>query len=146
MTQIDYYFSTFSPFTYFAGDGLEQIAQKHGCQITYKPLDLIGLFARTGWTPPPQRHENRQVYRLQELRRLAKSIASGRESVRLAESSLETEQIKLGVGSNNPFDVQQANQNLREARSRLLRNLLDYRIAEYRLLHVQGVLEVPEAP
>lgn len=72
MTQIDYYFSTFSPFTYFAGGGLEQIAQKHGCQITYKPLDLIGLFARTGGTPPPQRHENRQVYRLQELRRLAK--------------------------------------------------------------------------
>ena len=63
--------------------------------------------------------------------------------MRLEESSLETEQIKLRVGTSNPFDVQQANQNLRAARSRLLRNLLDYRIAEYELLHVQGVLEAP---
>jgi hypothetical protein len=39
--------------------------------------------------------------------------------------------------------VQRRNQELQEARSRLLRNQLDYRIAESRLLHVQGLLAVP---
>lgn len=72
MTQIDYYFSTFSTFTYLAGDGLEQIAAKHGCQVVYKPLDIVSLFQRTGGTLPAQRHENRQAYRLQEIRRLSK--------------------------------------------------------------------------
>ncbi len=69
MTQIDYYFSTLSPFTYLAGDGLEKIAARHGAQITYKPLDIIALFPRTGGTPPAQRHESRMAYRMQELKR-----------------------------------------------------------------------------
>ncbi|MEE3316394.1 MAG: 2-hydroxychromene-2-carboxylate isomerase, partial [Pseudomonadota bacterium] len=30
MPKIDYYFSTISPYTYLAGDQLEQIAEKHG--------------------------------------------------------------------------------------------------------------------
>ncbi|MEE9387637.1 MAG: 2-hydroxychromene-2-carboxylate isomerase [Paracoccaceae bacterium] len=72
MTQIDYYFATVSPFTYFAGDRLEQIAQKHGATITYKPLDLFALFDRTGGTRLPDRHPSRLQYRLQELDRNAK--------------------------------------------------------------------------
>lgn len=72
MAHIDYYFSTISPFTYFAGDRLEQIAANHGATITYKPLDIIALFGRTGGTPPGQRHASRQAYRLQELARASK--------------------------------------------------------------------------
>ena len=71
MTRIDYYFSVISPFTYLAGTRLEEIAARHGAQITYKPLDVVALFPRTGGTPPGQRHESRQAYRLQELRRQA---------------------------------------------------------------------------
>jgi len=71
MTQIDYYFSTLSPFTYLAGMRLEEIAAQHGASITYKPIDIIGLFPRTGGTPPKDRHASRQEYRLQELRRQA---------------------------------------------------------------------------
>ncbi|WP_204115464.1 2-hydroxychromene-2-carboxylate isomerase [Shimia biformata] len=71
MAQIDYYFATVSPFTYLAGTRLEEIAKKHGATIKYKPLDVIALFARTGGTPPKDRHPNRQEYRLQELRRQA---------------------------------------------------------------------------
>lgn len=71
MTQIDYYFSTISPFTYLAGNRLEEIARRNGATIAYKPLDIIALFARTGGTPPAQRPECRQAYRLQELRRQA---------------------------------------------------------------------------
>jgi len=71
MAHIDYYFATLSPFTYLAGDRLEKIAAKHAATITYKPLDLIALFGRTGGVPPKERHPSRQEYRTQELRRWA---------------------------------------------------------------------------
>ncbi|WP_417525046.1 2-hydroxychromene-2-carboxylate isomerase [Marinovum sp.] len=74
MTQIDYYFATISPFTYLAGTGLEEIAARHGATITYKPFDIMACFARTGGTPPKDRHPNRQVYRLQDLERRAKRL------------------------------------------------------------------------
>jgi len=72
MAHIDYYFSTLSPFAYLAGSGLEDIAARHGASITYKPLDIMALFARTGGTPPAERHPSRNEYRAQELPRQAK--------------------------------------------------------------------------
>ncbi len=71
MGQIDYYFSTVSPYTYLAGNRLEEIAEKHGATITYKPLDILALFARTGGIHPKERHVSRQEYRLQDMRRRA---------------------------------------------------------------------------
>jgi len=69
MAHIDYYFSTLSPFTYIAGLKLEETAARHGATITYKPMDIMGLFARTGGTAPKDRHPSRMEYRAQELRR-----------------------------------------------------------------------------
>lgn len=74
MPHIDYYFAPISPFTYLAGTRLEAIAARHGATITYKPLDIMALFARTGGLPPKDRHPNRQVYRLQEIRRQAAKL------------------------------------------------------------------------
>lgn len=74
MAQIDYYFATMSPYTYLTGTELEQIAKRHGAQITYKPLDIMQLFARTGGTPPKDRHPNRQAYRLQDMERRARRL------------------------------------------------------------------------
>ncbi|ETX14850.1 2-hydroxychromene-2-carboxylate isomerase [Roseivivax halodurans JCM 10272] len=74
MPHIDYYFSTLSPFTYLAGQGLEEVAERHGASITYKPLDIMALFARTGGTPPAERHPSRQEYRAQEILRLSKKL------------------------------------------------------------------------
>ncbi|SLN50709.1 2-hydroxychromene-2-carboxylate isomerase [Pseudooctadecabacter jejudonensis] len=71
MPHIDYYFATISPFTYLAGPQFEEVAQKHGATVTYKPLDIMGLFGRTGGVPPKDRHPNRQEYRLQDMRRRA---------------------------------------------------------------------------
>lgn len=71
MAHIDYYLGTISPWCYLAGDRLERIAAEHGASITYKPLDLMQLFPRTGGFPPAQRHESRKDYRLQELPRWA---------------------------------------------------------------------------
>jgi 2-hydroxychromene-2-carboxylate isomerase len=69
MSHIDYYFGTVSPFSYLAGTRMEEIAARHGATVTYKPLDLIALFGRTGGVPPKDRHESRRAYRLVELRR-----------------------------------------------------------------------------
>ena len=72
---------------------------------------------------------------------LGQSVVASTESERLAVSNLETEQVKLRVGASTNFEVQRRNQALREARSRLLRNQLDFRVAESRLLHAQGLLQ-----
>ena len=74
MPHIDYYFATISPYTYLAGMRLEEIAAKHGATITYKPVDIMQQFARTGGQPPKERHVSRQEYRAQELPRQAKKL------------------------------------------------------------------------
>lgn len=75
MAHIDYYFSTISPYTYLAGTRMEAVAESHGATVTYKPLDIIALFARTGGTAPKDRHPARQEYRAQELVRQADKLA-----------------------------------------------------------------------
>jgi 2-hydroxychromene-2-carboxylate isomerase len=74
MAHIDYYFATVSPYTYLAGTRMEAVAAKHGATITYKPLDVVALFGRTGGTKPAERHESRKELRLQELRRQSKKL------------------------------------------------------------------------
>ncbi|MEL7278139.1 MAG: 2-hydroxychromene-2-carboxylate isomerase [Pseudomonadota bacterium] len=71
MAHIDYYMFPLSPFTYLAGQGLEEVAQRHGATITYKPFALLKVFELTGGLPPAQRHPSRQAYRLQELARIS---------------------------------------------------------------------------
>jgi 2-hydroxychromene-2-carboxylate isomerase len=71
LSHIDYYLSTQSPYCYLAGDRLEQIAARHGAEITYKPLDAWQLFDRTGGIRPANRHPSRMQYRAQELPRWA---------------------------------------------------------------------------
>ncbi|MBM2321597.1 MULTISPECIES: 2-hydroxychromene-2-carboxylate isomerase [Marivita] len=74
MAHIDYFFSTLSPYAYLAGTRLEDVAAKHGATITYKPLDVVALFGRTGGTPPKERHPSRQQLRAQELTRQSKKL------------------------------------------------------------------------
>lgn len=74
MPHIDYYLATISPNCYLAGRRPGDIAAKHGATITYKPLDIMGLFGRTGGTPPGQRHVSRQEYRLIEIERSARLL------------------------------------------------------------------------
>jgi hypothetical protein len=74
MAHIEYFFATTSPFTYLAGTRMEEVAARHGATVTYRPLDVVALFARTGGKPPKERHPARLDYRLQELRRLSKKL------------------------------------------------------------------------
>lgn len=71
MAAIDYYFSTISPWAYLAGDRLERIAAARGARITYRPLDVLQLFDRTGGVRPQSHHPSRMDYRAQELPRWA---------------------------------------------------------------------------
>ena len=74
MAHIDYFFSTISPWTYLAGLRLEEIAARHGAEISYRPIDIMALFPRTGGVAPAERHPNRSAYRLQELPRWAERL------------------------------------------------------------------------
>ena len=74
MAHIDYFFSVFSPWTYLAGNRLEEIAARHGAEIRYRPLDQLTLFDRTGGTRPQARHPARMAYRTQELARWAERL------------------------------------------------------------------------
>ncbi|CTQ31973.1 2-hydroxychromene-2-carboxylate isomerase [Jannaschia rubra] len=71
---IDYYFATISPYTYLAGTRPAEVAARHGATLTYRPLDILALFARTGGTAPADRHDSRKEYRLIELRRTADKL------------------------------------------------------------------------
>ena len=69
MPHIDYYFVAVSPWTYLGGNRLEEIAEKHGATITYKPCDMNRVFKSTGGLPLAERAEARKEYRMQELKR-----------------------------------------------------------------------------
>lgn len=72
MPKVDVYFSTISPYTYLALPRFRALAQETGLEVTWKPLDIVALYGRTGGTPPGERHPSRQAYRLADLARQAK--------------------------------------------------------------------------
>lgn len=77
MIEIDYFFSTLSPYCYLAGDRFETIAKRHSAKVKYKPFDILNIYARTGGVLPGDRHQSRKDYRTQDLMRLAKKSGLG---------------------------------------------------------------------
>ncbi len=73
MADIDYFVFPLSPFSYLAGYGLEDVAARQGAKITYKPVQLMRIFAETGTPPVAERHVSRQAYRLQDIARVARA-------------------------------------------------------------------------
>ena len=72
MSQIDFYFSTISPYTYLSLPRFRALAEARSLDVTWKPLDILALYARTGGTPLGERPQARQAYRLADLARQAK--------------------------------------------------------------------------
>jgi 2-hydroxychromene-2-carboxylate isomerase len=66
---IVYYFWAISDWAYFGGERLEALAQQHGVAIDYRPVDLPKIYARTGGILLGQRSQQRQDYRIAELKR-----------------------------------------------------------------------------
>lgn len=69
MTQIDYYFTLNSPWSYMGSARLATMAKAHGASVACKPAKMGEVFSRTGGFPLPKRSPERQAYRLMELRR-----------------------------------------------------------------------------
>ena len=67
--QIDYYFTTQSPWAYIGHALFEDVAKANSLKINYKPVFLGEVFAETGGLPLAKRHPARQRYRLLELQR-----------------------------------------------------------------------------
>lgn len=67
--RIDYYLSLMSPWTYLGARRLEEIAARHGAEITIKPVDFGRIFPASGGLPLAKRAPQRQAYRLVELAR-----------------------------------------------------------------------------
>jgi len=69
-TNVDYYFSLTSPWSYLGHERLLQIVADEGAVITPFEVSYRGtIFAATGGLPVNKRAPERQAYRLQELAR-----------------------------------------------------------------------------
>ena len=71
MTAIDYYFISSSPFAYLGHKAFHELAAKHGAEIRYKPINIGGVWEKSGSVPLGQRTPLRQRYRRIELQRIA---------------------------------------------------------------------------
>lgn len=67
--EIDYYFSTPSPWAYIGHNLFHEVATTYGAKVNYKPVLLLDLFSETGGLPLGKRHPVRQRYRMLELQR-----------------------------------------------------------------------------
>lgn len=68
-TQIDYYLSTSSPWTYLGSGRLMKIAEKSGAKVNVYPTAFHKVFEVSGGLPLPKRAPQRQAYRMMELKR-----------------------------------------------------------------------------
>jgi 2-hydroxychromene-2-carboxylate isomerase len=69
--RIDCFISPVSSYSYLASRAFPELVARHGAEVTYRPVDVAGLFARTGGKLVAERHPSRQEYRQQDLRRRA---------------------------------------------------------------------------
>lgn len=75
MTQIEYYFSLLSPWSYLGHSRFNTIAKTHNIRVIFKPIPMFDLFAETGGLPANKRHKTRQAYRIMELKRFREKLA-----------------------------------------------------------------------
>lgn len=66
---ITYYFWAISDWAYFGGERLEALATRYKVPIDYRPVDLPKVYAHTGGILLHQRAQQRQDYRIAELKR-----------------------------------------------------------------------------
>lgn len=53
MASIEFYFDFASPFAYLASCRLPSLAEKYGCELVYRPIDLFAAKVAAGNTGPP---------------------------------------------------------------------------------------------
>jgi 2-hydroxychromene-2-carboxylate isomerase len=68
-SDILYFYSLASPFSYLGHPRFIELARKYDARVHFKPADMSVVFPKTGGLPVKQRSPQRQAYRLLELRR-----------------------------------------------------------------------------
>lgn len=71
MPAIDYYFICSSPFAYLGHRAFHDMARRHGAEIRYRPIDIMGVWEQSGSVTLAKRPPLRQRYRRIELQRIA---------------------------------------------------------------------------
>jgi 2-hydroxychromene-2-carboxylate isomerase len=69
--QIEFYFDFASPFAWLIADGLSELATRHGCEVTWRPVLLFAVFKALG-LPAPLEVETRRRYLLRDMQRSAR--------------------------------------------------------------------------
>ena len=69
MSQVDYYLTLGSPYTYLGHDRFVEITKRHNAQVNLKLVNMGPIFSETGGLPLAKRAPARQAYRFQELKR-----------------------------------------------------------------------------
>ena len=72
MTQIDFYFTLLSPYTYLAGPRFAQIVAAHSAQVRYFPVHFGSLAARMGSKAMTEASDAKKDWYAQDLTRQAK--------------------------------------------------------------------------
>jgi 2-hydroxychromene-2-carboxylate isomerase len=67
--KIDYYFSFISLWSYVGSLVFQDLVSRTGAEVTFKPIDLLAVFAAGGGKPVRERPLPRQAYRLVEMER-----------------------------------------------------------------------------
>ena len=66
---IEYFFSFVSLWSYVGSRTFRALAERHGVNVAYKPIDLLAIFAAGSGKPVKERPAQRQAYRLIEMQR-----------------------------------------------------------------------------
>lgn len=72
MPEIICYFSPQSGYAYLGHGRLVAIAKEHGATISWRPVDILQVFAAGGSTAPAKQSPQRNAYRKQDIVRWAK--------------------------------------------------------------------------
>lgn len=76
MLTLDYYFTLISPFSFMGHNRLRALVEPFDIKLNYKPMRLGQVFEQTGGLPPAKRHPSRQDWRMSELERWSKHMAT----------------------------------------------------------------------
>ncbi|SVE26769.1 uncharacterized protein METZ01_LOCUS479623, partial [marine metagenome] len=68
-TNIDYYFTVTSPWSYLGDSRVREVAMRCNATLQHRPVNAGEIFSKTGGLSLKDRSAERQAYRLRELAR-----------------------------------------------------------------------------
>ncbi|MGJ7582126.1 2-hydroxychromene-2-carboxylate isomerase [Variovorax sp. RHLX14] len=74
MTQVDYYFTPQSPWTYLGHARFSALLKAAGATVRVRPIDFGAVFPVSGGLPLGKRAPQRQAYRLVEMTRFSEQL------------------------------------------------------------------------